>query len=134
MGVRCTLSREVAVPRAKRNPSSGESEREDWLRRGPYVRSRPWALEEELFGPGSRIVQQRLLEALEADLAEEESDLARTAERPRSSAFCPTQLRNLRLARDCDPQHKTSGTIRERVDPARKPLRFLIPLRLTQAA
>src|SRR5436190_22953318 len=40
----------------------------------------------------------------------------------------------LRLVRDCDSQHKTSGTVRERVDPARKPLRLLIPLRLTQKA
>ena len=40
----------------------------------------------------------------------------------------------LRLVRDCDSQHKTSGTVKERVDPARKPLRLLIPLRLTQKA
>jgi len=68
------------VPRARRNPSPGESEREDWLRRGPYVRSRPWALEEELFGPGSGIARHGALEALEADLAAERSELARIAE------------------------------------------------------
>jgi len=68
------------VPRAKRNLSSGESEREDWLRRGPYVRSRPWALEEELFGPCSGIARHGALEALEADLAVEQSELARIAE------------------------------------------------------
>jgi len=69
------------VPRAKRNPSSGESEREDWLRRGPYVRSRPWALEEELFGPGSSIARHGALEALEADLARIAEELHRHASR-----------------------------------------------------
>jgi hypothetical protein len=68
------------VARAKRNPSSGESEREDWLRRGPYVRSRPWAFEEELFGPGSGIARHGALEAFEADLAAEQSELAHIAE------------------------------------------------------
>ena len=68
------------MPRAKRNPSSGESEREDWLRRGPYVRSRPWALEEELFGPGSGIARNGALEALEADLAAEQAELVRIAQ------------------------------------------------------
>jgi hypothetical protein len=37
-------------------------------------------------------------------------------------------------AGDCARQHKISGTVRERVDPARKPLRLLIPLRLTPKA
>ena len=69
------------MPRAKRNPSSGESEREDWLRRGPYVRSRPWALEEELFGPGSGIARHGALEALEADLARIAEELHRHASR-----------------------------------------------------
>jgi len=67
------------VPRAKSNPSSGESERE-WLGRRPASRRRRWALEEELFGPDSRIARQRLLEALEDDLDMEESELSRMAE------------------------------------------------------
>jgi len=67
------------VPRAKRNPSSGESER-DWLARGPSTRTRPWALEEELFGSGSAIASQRVLEALEAELSAEQEELARMAE------------------------------------------------------
>jgi hypothetical protein len=37
-------------------------------------------------------------------------------------------------AGDCARQHKISGTVRERVDPARKPLRLPIPLRLTPKA
>ena len=64
------------MSRAKRNPSSGESERGTWLR-GPGARSRPWALEEELFGPGSAIARQK---ALEAELAEEQSELVRLSE------------------------------------------------------
>jgi hypothetical protein len=72
------LSREVAVPRAKSNPSSGESERK-WLGHGLASHRRPWALEEELFGPDSRIARQRVLDALEAALAEEESELTRMA-------------------------------------------------------
>ena len=62
------------MPRAKRNPSGEDRRREDWLGYGAAVRARRWALEEELFGPSAR---RRLLEALETDLAEEQSELAR---------------------------------------------------------
>ena len=68
------------MPRTNRNPSSGESEREKWLERGPRLRDRPWVLEEELFGSSSRIARQRELEALLADLVEEESKLTGMAD------------------------------------------------------
>lgn len=54
---------------------------------------------------------------------------------PRRAQFDATrQALKLRIRLACDSQHKTSGTIRERVDPARKPLRLVSPLRLTQKA
>jgi hypothetical protein len=65
------------VPRAKRNPSGEDRRREEWLGYGAPVRARRWALEEELFGPSAR---RRMLEALETDLAEEQSELARLEE------------------------------------------------------
>ena len=74
------------MSRVKHNLSSGESERETWLVRGPRARSRPWALEGQLFGPDSAIARQKALEALEADLAEEQSELARLSEELRRQA------------------------------------------------
>lgn len=65
------------MPRAKRNPSGEDRRREDWLGYGAPGRARRWALEEELFGPSAR---RRMLEALETDLAEEQSELARLEE------------------------------------------------------
>jgi hypothetical protein len=69
--------RSSQVPRAKRNPSGEDRRREDWLGDGAVVRARRWALEEELFGPSAR---RRMLEALETDIAEEQSELARLEE------------------------------------------------------
>lgn len=66
--------------RTNRNPSSGESEREQWLVRGPWLRSRRWALEEELFRPRLAIAEERELETLRAELVEAESELTRLAD------------------------------------------------------
>jgi hypothetical protein len=91
------------VPRAKRNPSGEDRRREDWLGFGAPKRARQWALEEELFGPSAR---RWMLEALETDLAEEQSELARLEEDVQRQAQRITRskvrlaaLRNSRSAR-----------------------------------
>jgi hypothetical protein len=65
------------VPRAKRSPAEEDGRRDDWLGRRAPARARPWALEEQLFGPHSDPNQQRMIDALEADLANERWELGR---------------------------------------------------------
>jgi uncharacterized coiled-coil protein SlyX len=91
------------VPRAKRNSSGEDRRREDWLGYGASGRARRWALEEELFGPSAR---RRMLEALETDIAEEQSELARLeddvqrqAQRIARSRARLAALRNTRSSR-----------------------------------
>jgi uncharacterized coiled-coil protein SlyX len=103
----------VVVPRARERSSSGESERE-WLGSGALPRSRPWALEEELLGAGSSIARARLLERLEADLVEEESELARAAEQLQRQAARLAELRArlaaaTRPARERPPAAESPG-------------------------
>ena len=71
------------MPHGKSTGSGEGRRRENWLDSDPVVRSRPWALSEELFGPR---VRQQMLARLESELREDRSELARLEEELRELA------------------------------------------------